>query len=86
MSLLEWLLVGVAVGYALSKLANKSGKGLTLDLTFGVFGAMAGGYFYSLFGTAPITRLHTHGLTVAAIGTVVVVFSYCAVTDRRPVH
>jgi uncharacterized membrane protein YeaQ/YmgE (transglycosylase-associated protein family) len=86
MSILEWLIVGVAVGYAASKLANKSSKGLTLDLTFGVFGAMVGGYLYSLFGSAPITRLYTHGLTVVAIDAVLVVFIYHAVTDRRSVH
>ena len=55
MSILAWLVLGLISGFVGSKIVNKRGEGLILDIALGVVGAMVGGYLFSLLGGVPMS-------------------------------
>lgn len=83
MSIIAWLVLGLVAGYIGSKLVNRSGSGLFLDIVLGIIGAMVGGFVFSLFGAAHVTGLNLYSLFVAVAGSVLVLVVYHAVV-RRP--
>ena len=50
MSILAWIVLGLIAGFIGSKLVNKTGEGVILDIVLGVVGAVVGGYLFSIFG------------------------------------
>jgi uncharacterized membrane protein YeaQ/YmgE (transglycosylase-associated protein family) len=42
MSILAWIILGLLAGFIGSKIVNKSGEGLLLDLVLGIVGAVVG--------------------------------------------
>ncbi len=42
MSLFAWIILGLIAGFIGSKIVNKRGEGLVLDLVLGIVGAIAG--------------------------------------------
>lgn len=83
MSIIGWLILGLISGFIASKLVNKSGEGLLLDIVLGVVGAMVGGFLFTSFGAAPVTGLNIYSMFVAVVGAVVVLVVYHAVIGRR---
>jgi uncharacterized membrane protein YeaQ/YmgE (transglycosylase-associated protein family) len=82
MSILAWLVLGLIAGFIASKLVNKSGEGLILDIVLGIVGAFVGGFLFSFVGATPITGFNIYSIIVAVIGAVVVLFIYHAVAGR----
>ena len=85
MSILAWLILGLIAGFIASKLVNKSGEGLVVDIILGVVGAFVGGFLFSFFGAAPVTGLNIYSIIVAIVGSVVVLFLYHAIAGRRAI-
>jgi uncharacterized membrane protein YeaQ/YmgE (transglycosylase-associated protein family) len=85
MSIIGWLILGLIAGYIASRLVDKTGSGLVLDIVLGVIGALVGGFLFTRFGSAPVTGLNIYSLFVAVVGSVVVLFGYHAITDRRSI-
>jgi len=83
MSILAWIVLGLVAGFIGSKLVNKSGEGVVLDIVLGVVGALVGGYLFSIFGAHGVTGLNLYGVFVAVIGAVVVLLIYHAVRGSR---
>lgn len=46
MSLLAWAFLGLLAGFIGSKLVNKRGEGLVLDVVLGIVGALSGGFVF----------------------------------------
>jgi uncharacterized membrane protein YeaQ/YmgE (transglycosylase-associated protein family) len=82
MSILAWIILGVVAGFIGSKIVNKTGEGLVLDLALGVVGAIVGGLLFNMFGHEGVTGLNIYSLVVAVIGAVVVLFAYRLVMRR----
>ena len=82
MSIIGWLILGLIAGFIASKLVNKSGEGLILDIVLGIVGAVVGGYLFTFFGASPVTGLNIYSMIVAVIGAVVVLIVYHAITGR----
>lgn len=82
MGILAWLLLGLIAGFIGSKLVNKTGEGLILDIVLGIVGAFVGGFIFSFFGHSGVTGLNLYSLVVAVIGAVVVLVVYHAVVRR----
>ncbi len=82
MSIIAWLILGLIAGFIGSKIVNKSGQGLILDIVLGVVGAVVGGFLFSLIGAAPVTGLNIYSLIVAVIGAIVVLVVYHAIAGR----
>jgi uncharacterized membrane protein YeaQ/YmgE (transglycosylase-associated protein family) len=83
MSILAWIVLGLIAGFIASKLVNRTGGSLVLDLLLGVVGAFVGGFLFTRFGAAGVTGLNLYSILVAIIGAVVVLFIYHAIAGRR---
>ncbi len=75
--ILQWLLVGLVAGFIASKVINKTGQGVILDIVLGLVGALVGGYLSTrlLHGPA-VTGLNVTSLVIAAVGSVIVLLAY----------
>ncbi len=82
MGILAWIILGLIAGFIGSKLVNKTGEGLIMDIVLGVAGAVVGGFIFSLFGAGGVTGLNLYSLVVAVIGAVVVLMAYHAIVRR----
>jgi uncharacterized membrane protein YeaQ/YmgE (transglycosylase-associated protein family) len=76
MSWLAWILLGLIAGFIGSKIVNKTGEGLILDIVLGVIGAIVGGWLFNQFGAAGVTGLNLYSLLVAVVGAVVILLAY----------
>ncbi|HEX4641816.1 MAG TPA: GlsB/YeaQ/YmgE family stress response membrane protein [Candidatus Acidoferrales bacterium] len=76
MSFLAWIILGLIAGFVGSKLVNKSGEGLILDILLGVIGAVVGGWLFGKFGVAGVTGLNLYSILVAVVGSVIVLLLY----------
>jgi uncharacterized membrane protein YeaQ/YmgE (transglycosylase-associated protein family) len=83
MSILAWIILGLVAGFIGSKIVNKSGEGIVLDIVLGVVGAFLGGFIFSLFGAQGVTGLNLWSLIVAVVGAVVILLLYHALFRRR---
>jgi uncharacterized membrane protein YeaQ/YmgE (transglycosylase-associated protein family) len=78
MSILAWVILGLVAGFIGSKLVNKTGEGLILDIVLGIIGAVVGGWVFHFFGAAGVTGFNIYSLIVAVIGAVLVLVIYHA--------
>lgn len=83
MSFLYWIILGLVAGFIGSKIVNKTGQGMLLDIVLGIVGAVVGGYLFNMLGMSGVTGLNIGSLIVAVVGAVVVLFVYRAVAGRR---
>ncbi len=83
MSIIAWLILGLIAGFIASKVVNKSGEGLLVDIVLGIVGAIIGGYIFNFFGAAGVTGLNIYSMIVAVIGAVVVLVIYHAIAGRN---
>lgn len=79
MSFLAWIVLGLVAGFVGSKIVNKKGEGLILDIVLGIFGAIVGGWLFSMFGAHGVTGLNLYSFAVAIVGAVVVLVVYHAI-------
>jgi uncharacterized membrane protein YeaQ/YmgE (transglycosylase-associated protein family) len=78
MSILAWIVLGLIAGFIASKIVNKSGEGILLDIVLGIVGAVVGGYIFQTLGHAGVTGLNIYSLVVAVIGAVLFLLVYHA--------
>jgi uncharacterized membrane protein YeaQ/YmgE (transglycosylase-associated protein family) len=83
MSVIAWIILGLIAGFIGSKIVNKSGQGMLMDIVLGIVGAIVGGVVFNFFGAAGVTGLNIYSLVVSIIGAVVVLWLYHAVSGRR---
>ncbi|MGN6146441.1 MULTISPECIES: GlsB/YeaQ/YmgE family stress response membrane protein [Phyllobacteriaceae] len=83
MSIISWIILGVIAGFLGSKIVNKSGQGIIMDIVLGIVGAIVGGLIFSAFGASGVTGLNIYSLIVAVIGAIVVLWAYHALAGRR---
>jgi uncharacterized membrane protein YeaQ/YmgE (transglycosylase-associated protein family) len=79
MSFIVWIVLGLLAGFIGSKLVNKTGEGLVLDIILGIVGAIAGGWLFNVFGASGVTGLNLYSLLVAVVGAVVVLLVFHAI-------
>jgi uncharacterized membrane protein YeaQ/YmgE (transglycosylase-associated protein family) len=79
MSIFAWIILGLIAGFIGSKIVNKRGDGLVLDLVLGIVGAIAGGWLFNTFGASGVTGLNLYSLLVAVVGAIVVLVVYHAI-------
>jgi uncharacterized membrane protein YeaQ/YmgE (transglycosylase-associated protein family) len=83
MTILGWLVFGLITGFIASKIVNKSGEGIVLDIILGIVGAFVGGYLATLLGFGGVTGFNIPSMIVAVIGGIVVLVIYHALVRRR---
>ena len=82
MSVLAWIVLGLIAGWIGSKIVNKAGEGLIMDIVLGIIGALVGGYLFNVVGHAGITGFNLYSMFVAVIGSVIVLLLYHAIVRR----
>jgi uncharacterized membrane protein YeaQ/YmgE (transglycosylase-associated protein family) len=82
MGIISWIILGLIAGWIASKLVNKTGSGMYMDIALGVVGAIVGGVVARLVGIHGVTGLNIYSLIIAVIGSVVVLWVYHAVIAR----
>jgi uncharacterized membrane protein YeaQ/YmgE (transglycosylase-associated protein family) len=82
MSFLAWIILGLIAGFIGSKIVNKRGEGILLDIILGIVGAIVGGFLFSMFGAHGVTGLNVYSLLVAVIGAIVVLWIYHGLVRR----
>jgi uncharacterized membrane protein YeaQ/YmgE (transglycosylase-associated protein family) len=79
MGILSWIILGLIAGFIASKLVNKTGSGLTMDIALGVVGAIVGGFLADLVLGIGVTGVN---ITISVIGAVLVLWVYHKVVAR----
>jgi uncharacterized membrane protein YeaQ/YmgE (transglycosylase-associated protein family) len=79
MSFLAWIVLGLVAGFIGSKIVNKTGEGIVLDILLGIVGAVVGGWLFNTFGAAGVTGLNLYSILVAVVGAVVLLVVYHAI-------
>jgi uncharacterized membrane protein YeaQ/YmgE (transglycosylase-associated protein family) len=83
MSFLAWIVLGLIAGFIGSKIVNKRGEGVVVDVILGIVGAIAGGWLAGFFGLGGVSGLNLYSFVIAIVGSVVVLLVYHAI--RRAV-
>jgi uncharacterized membrane protein YeaQ/YmgE (transglycosylase-associated protein family) len=83
MSIVAWIFLGLISGFVASKLVNRRGEGIFLDIILGVCGALVGGFMFNVLGTTGVTGLNVWSVFVSVLGSVLVLVGYHAIFGRR---
>jgi uncharacterized membrane protein YeaQ/YmgE (transglycosylase-associated protein family) len=83
MSIIAWIVLGLIAGFIASKIVNKTGEGVLLDIILGIVGSVVGGWLFQNFGMAGITGVNLYSILVAVVGAIVVLAIYHAVVRGR---
>jgi uncharacterized membrane protein YeaQ/YmgE (transglycosylase-associated protein family) len=84
---ITWIILGLIAGFIASKIVNKQGEGLFLDIILGVVGAVVGGYLVSFFtGGQWQNHFDIPSMIVSIVGAVIVLFVYHAIFGRRTTY
>lgn len=76
MSFLAWIVLGLIAGFIASKIVNKSGEGIFLDILLGIVGAVIGGWVFTKFGASGVTGVNLYSILVAVVGSVIFLLVY----------
>jgi uncharacterized membrane protein YeaQ/YmgE (transglycosylase-associated protein family) len=82
MSILAWIVLGLIAGFIASKIVNKTGEGMLMDIILGIVGAVVGGWLFHTFGMSGVSGVNLYSLAVAVIGAVIFLAVYHALTRR----
>jgi uncharacterized membrane protein YeaQ/YmgE (transglycosylase-associated protein family) len=74
MTILAWIVLGLVAGFLASRIVNRRGQGIWVDLTLGTGGALVGGYVFTTLSGTPLTGLNTSSVLAATAGAVLVLF------------
>jgi uncharacterized membrane protein YeaQ/YmgE (transglycosylase-associated protein family) len=83
MGIISWIILGLIAGFVGSKIVDKQGQGLWLNIALGIVGALVGGFLFDLFGATGVTGFNLYSMIVAIVGSIVVLLIYNAVAGRR---
>lgn len=84
-----WIIVSGIAGFIASKIVNKSGSGMLMDILLGIVGGLVGGFIVQripavdgLLGTTGVMGFVTE-VVVAMLGAVLVLWLYHLIFRRR---
>jgi len=83
MGILSWIILGLIAGFIGSKIVNKTGQGVIMDVALGVVGAVVGGFIMSVLGFGGVSGFNLYSIIVAILGAVIVLYLYHMVTGAR---
>ena len=82
MSIIGWVVLGLIAGFVASKIVNKTGEGVILDIVLGIVGAIVGGAIFNAVGEVGVTGFNLWSMFVAVIGAIVILVIYHALFRR----
>jgi uncharacterized membrane protein YeaQ/YmgE (transglycosylase-associated protein family) len=78
MSMFAWIVLGLIAGFIASKMVNRTGEGVVIDVLLGIVGAVVGGWIFNALGMRGVSGLNLYSMLVAIIGAAVVLVAYHA--------
>jgi uncharacterized membrane protein YeaQ/YmgE (transglycosylase-associated protein family) len=85
MGFVAWLVMGLIAGFIASKLVNKQGEGMLMDIVLGIVGAFVGGFVANALGFSGITGFNIYSILISVLGAVLVLIVYHALARRGAV-
>ena len=85
MTIIARIILGLVAGFIASKIVNKQGDGVIVDIVLGVVGSIVGGWLFNTFGLAGVSGLNLYSLLVAVLGAVAVLVVYHTLVRSRVV-
>jgi len=85
LSIIAWIILGLISGFIASKIVNRTGEGLILDVVLGIVGSIVGGFVFAQFGATGVTGLNVYSMCVAVVGAIIVLVLYHALFARRSI-
>jgi uncharacterized membrane protein YeaQ/YmgE (transglycosylase-associated protein family) len=85
MSIIGWILLGLIAGFIGSKIVNKTGSGVIMDIVLGIVGAIVGGFLFAEVGAQGVTGFNLYSMFVAIVGAIIVLVIYHMIVGRRSV-
>ena len=76
MSIFAWIVLGLVAGYIASRIVNRQGQGIILDIIVGIVGAMLGGWIMTKLGELGISGFNLYSMLVAIGGAIVLLVGY----------
>jgi uncharacterized membrane protein YeaQ/YmgE (transglycosylase-associated protein family) len=86
MSFIAWIILGLISGFIASKIVNKTGEGMLLDIVLGIVGAVVGGFLFHLVGATGVDGFNLWSMFVAVIGAMAVLGVKHAIMGRGHAH
>ena len=83
MSIIGWLVLGLIAGFIASKVINKTGEGVIVDILLGIAGAFVGGFLFTSLGHQGVDGFNLYSMFVAVIGAIVILLIYHLLFRRR---
>jgi uncharacterized membrane protein YeaQ/YmgE (transglycosylase-associated protein family) len=71
MSIIAWIILGLIAGFIASKIVNRQGSGILIDIVLGIVGAVVGGWIMAFLGGQGVTGFNLYSILVAIGGAVV---------------
>jgi uncharacterized membrane protein YeaQ/YmgE (transglycosylase-associated protein family) len=71
MSFIAWIVLGLIAGFVASKIVNRTGEGVIVDILLGIVGAVIGGWLFHTFGMPGVTGFNAYSLIVSVVGAIV---------------
>jgi uncharacterized membrane protein YeaQ/YmgE (transglycosylase-associated protein family) len=82
-AIIAWIILGLIAGFIASKIVNKTGSGMTMDIALGVVGAIVGElYEQSDWHGSTVSVLSFWNIILAVIGACIVLWVYHKVVAR----
>jgi uncharacterized membrane protein YeaQ/YmgE (transglycosylase-associated protein family) len=79
MSIIAWIVLGLIAGFIASKIVNRQGSGILIDIALGIVGALVGGWLFELFGATGVTGFNLYSMFIAIVGAVVLLVAFHAI-------
>ena len=71
MNVIGWIILGLIAGFAASKIVNRQGSGLLMDIIIGIVGALLGGVIFDEVGLRGLSGFSLWSFFVAFSGAVI---------------
>jgi uncharacterized membrane protein YeaQ/YmgE (transglycosylase-associated protein family) len=84
MGIFSWIVLGAIAGWIGSRIVNKQGEGMFLDIVLGIVGALVGGWIFAAVGSTGVTGLNLWSVLVSVFGSVLVLFLYHSFSRHQP--
>ncbi|HEX7967997.1 MAG TPA: GlsB/YeaQ/YmgE family stress response membrane protein [Stellaceae bacterium] len=82
MSIIAWIILGLIAGFIASKIVNRTGEGVVVDIILGIVGAVVGGWIMSALGGEPVSGFNLYSILVAIGGAILVLAIAHAIRGR----
>ena len=83
MSIVAWVFLGLISGFLASKIVNKRGDGMVVDVILGIVGAVVGGLIFRMAGAPGVTGFNIWSMLVAVLGAVILLIIKHSVFGSR---